>query len=197
MFCALVLAAAMTAPMDYQIQTFATDVDEDGSRTGELSVSQLSCVESRLVELGVALGGDDLMRLVFVRDDDSRNDTCLNAVVERSEDIEDFVARDAEPSGARFSSDGQTVFYRQRLERQCVPRGRATALAACIDGFLQAPGRVTELVLRRDDSAKPMVLQYAWELWSGEPAQYAVDRRAGIARSHVREIVRPTDGNVP
>lgn len=194
MFCALVLAAAMTAPMDYQIKTFATYVDEDGARTGELSVSQLSCVESRLGELGVDTVGDTLMHLVFVRNDDSRNDTCMIASVERSEPIEAFIGRDAEPSGARFSTDGSTAFYRATIERQCVPRGRATALAACIDGFLQTPGRVTELVLRRDDSTKPMVLQYAWELWSGAPAQYAVDRRAGIARSHVREIVRPKDG---
>lgn len=180
-------AALLAAPIQYQVKTFETQVDDEGVQTGQLTPSELSCVAAQIEDFHENEQAVDVLWVDYIRHHSDRANVCVRWAVERHEPVAEFILRESEPENPWFDSDGETVHFLEVLPASCVPRGQTVAITGCLFSYLNVPGLVTQLSARRQRTTDPMILRYAWEQVSRQPAQYAADRRAGIARSHVRE----------
>lgn len=184
-------AALLAAPIQYQVKTFETQVDDEGMQTGQLTPSELTCLASNVTNFHTGERAVDVLWVDYIREYSNRSNVCVRWAMERHEPVSEFILRENEPESPRFDQDGETVHYMDVLPASCVPRGQAVAITGCLSSYLRVPGLVTHLSARRQRTTDPMVLRFAWERVSREPWQYTRDRRLGVARSHVRELPPP------
>lgn len=185
----LVLAASLVAaPMPYQVKSFVNEFRTDAPPTGELTPGELSCVVDEVVASWPGESPVDVVGLVLARNNLDRSQVCLRWVMERTETVEAYATRETIPTYVRFADTNDVVFFHERLDPVCVPRGQAAALPLCLSRLIGTPGQVTLLDAHRQTTGEPMVLRVAYELVNREPSSYAADKRAGVALNHTTEI---------
>jgi hypothetical protein len=193
MFGAILASIMLSAPMSYQVRSFENEAVVDAPPTGQLSPEVTACVAGTITATYPGEQAANVVGVAYARSEFDRSQSCVTWSVERVVSVEEFVRLQRNPPYVRFPEGGMTVAYRDVLPRVCVPRGQLTALPLCLADYVETPGKVTRIDVSRDSPTDPMVLERAFEVVTGEPSDYAHDRRNGTALSHTTEIERPVE----
>lgn len=185
MYIMLLTAMLSQTSVRYQAKTF--DAADLGPEEQNLSADEQACVASFLPAVWPAESAADFLAVKYARNDEDRSQACVTYWAERSEPTSDYVQRTEPMDSVRFSLDGSTAYWPERLQTMCLPAGALTGARNCLSNFALAPGQITEFLADKGGPSGNIELRFLWETVVSTPADYGRDRNQGRARSHTIE----------